>query len=347
MSTNLFKAKCTGELDGCQRCQATLSICTYKETSAQNGRKRRQRSPECVIPRSEILRSEPVKDNPHEPLPGDPKPLLSTNPQPSPDLGAFEVEGAPSDLLPSPRVSHGSSPRLHWHHHSWQDPAWEWLWQSSAELPHVDVIDMLESSLMEGSAPTEGGSMSSELTSLQMPAVSASCKDPSPATCQCLKIMVQLLEDLGPQEAEGGIDRSLKCLERGIVTVTATLDCTGCDICTNQGMLLLTVLQQLDVTIGLMVSAMSPNNGHRVKLGPSIQWQISFGCYEVEDLGLKLWLVLALSMRHICDLEKLLKRIKTNMRLKPTFLRSVIDVEDHIRKACNEIQILQTQVRAP
>ncbi|KAM0809937.1 putative Zn2/Cys6 DNA-binding protein [Seiridium cardinale] len=336
-------AKCTGELDGCQRCQATLSICTYKETSVHHGRKRRQRSQEFDIPEC----SEPIKDHLQVPLLGDSKSLSSMNAQSSPELGAFESGGVPSDLVPSPRVSQGSSPTLHWHHNSWQDPAWEWLWEPSSELPHVDVVDMLESSMIGGSGPTEEGSLSSELTSLQLPAVSASCEASPSATCQCLKIMVQLLEDLGPQETEAGVDRSLKCLGRGIAILANILDCTDCDACTNQGMLLLTVLRQLGVTVGVMVSTISPTNGHQVKLGPSIEWQVSFGCYAVEDLDLKLWLVLALSLRHIYDLEKLLKRIKINMRLKPTFVGSVVDVEDHVRKACNEIQALQTQVRAP
>lgn len=93
------------------------------------------------------------------------------------------------------------------------------------------------------------------------------------STCQCVTMMLKILENMGvqglgtdAQDTGAGLDVILSSLARGMNMTEQVLACSQCNACTENGMLLATIAQQLGTTAASVTTCLPsqehPNESH-------------------------------------------------------------------------------------
>lgn len=132
--------------------------------------------------------------------------------------------------------------------------------EPAAGLSHLHAPRMRSSPAIASVAPK----MTSVSSTSGLPSFSRSTSAPSGepprrsdtgSTCQCVTMMLKILEIMGVQglgtDAQGtgaGLDVILSSLAHGMNMIEQVLACGQCHACTDNGMLLATIAQQLGIT---------------------------------------------------------------------------------------------------
>lgn len=98
-------------------------------------------------------------------------------------------------------------------------------------------------------------------------------------TCQCVTMMLKLLVNMGvqrlgtdAQDTGAGLDVILSSLARGMNMTEQVLACGQCNACTENGMLLATITQQLSTTAANVTTCL-PLQEHPYKSHECTQWR--------------------------------------------------------------------------
>ncbi|KAJ6131752.1 hypothetical protein N7471_006967 [Penicillium samsonianum] len=154
-----------------------------------------------------------------------------------------------------------------------------------------------------------------------------------PSSCRCLSTMAQFLESTGSHGGSGtGIDTLLACLGHGIVTCEHVLACPNCNACTDNSMLLSTLVQQLGVAAKSMADTLlaRDGNGNMESETVTSDTVIRFGSYMIEMPNLRLRLVYNAILLHFSRLRGLLVKIIDDVRPDGVAWRQIISTEQKV-----------------
>ena len=136
------------------------------------------------------------------------------------------------------------------------------------------------------------------------------------STCQCVAMMLKILENMGvqgfgtnAQDTGAGLDVILSSLARGMNMTEQVLTCGKCNACTENGMLLATIAQQLGATSGSVLVS-SNNNDPTRSTSDLLEGTIFFGRYKVDNPEIRLQLMYHALLLHIRQLQEILAYIK-------------------------------------
>ncbi|KAL8705623.1 MAG: hypothetical protein Q9201_001260 [Fulgogasparrea decipioides] len=367
----LTKLKCSGDSDGCERCKATSSTCTYLRTSSsRDGHKRRPRRTSSASTRGPYLGTSPGR------LLGRPNIRMpSINALASPEMGQ---EGPPERSEDVPSTSEAplaDVPKL-------QSTSLDFVWDFPPVDDALDAFDAIDTfGPIQGMFPTDLHESAEDVTLLSpTPQVSAvagwnrstvvqqdvarqmhrrtSAIPPSsqsgpalatlvnggvrkyiPGGCQCQGTMVQLLEDMGEHGHDNGVDSLLMYLGRGVKACEEVLMCPNCEACYKNGMLFATVAQHLSAAATSVASKLSPVAGCKPdRINDVFEGAISLGCYRIEMPKVRFWFVYNTALDHLAALRTLLSRIEKRARPKSGAGELLADAEDKIIKSCCVVQ---------
>lgn len=166
----------------------------------------------------------------------------------------------------------------------------------------------------------------------------------SASSCPCLSTMARFLETMGAEGTGAGADMLLMCVGRGLGTCEEVLECPNCNACTDNGMLLATVVQQLGTLAGSIADrllARSHNNGQE-RGAEILHAGISFGRYRIEIPDLRAQLVYNAVLLHLGRLQVILSRIRDGVRPNSVAWKLLEDSESKVVSSFNIIQQQQS-----
>ncbi|KAK0637388.1 hypothetical protein B0T17DRAFT_521563 [Bombardia bombarda] len=392
------KLKCSGGKDRCARCESTGSTCVYSQSArgGGSGKKRARQGPPFPTQTQEDAAVQPQTPEQSEQSPRchrrQSHHVVST---PAADHQQDDTLSSIDDMvtfsLPmSPEPEHSNTALSQWD----QNVSTELDLSSSAgllaglhdsELYEFDVSAMtcgdsstesaahsVLTSPLSYSPRTGGGTLDFQDLMNDLAAASATSDLSRPATtrpqgvCKCLGSMVQLLEDMGLQRAcaeATGIDGFLMCLRSATYACSDVLACNQCRLCSENSMLLATVVQQMgDICCDMgdllaqekvassrrhSVSGSSSSNNssynvsgssHPSKDGSMLEGAIWFGRYSVETPKMRDSLVHNLIVLHLGDLRALLARLKNEIWKKRGAWKLVAEAEEKAERVYYLVQ---------
>ncbi|POS69273.1 hypothetical protein DHEL01_v212333 [Diaporthe helianthi] len=147
----------------------------------------------------------------------------------------LESPGARSGFIPSTRNFHGSR-------------------------THISPTDAFAVPTLTSESSTSGNLPASKITPTRTG--SGNGVPGTPGSCQCISIMLNMLENNGvqgpgkdPRDAEVGLDDIFSSLARGTNSIEEVLRCGQCNACTENGMLLTTITRQICDTVVSVTTA--------------------------------------------------------------------------------------------
>ncbi|CAI7600602.1 unnamed protein product [Penicillium glandicola] len=153
------------------------------------------------------------------------------------------------------------------------------------------------------------------------------------SSCECINTMAQFLETTGSHGGpDTGIDTLLACLGRGIVTCEHVLACPNCNACTDNSMLLSTLVKQLGVAAKNMADTLLARDWNRNMESEIVTGDtaIQFGNYRIEMPNLRLRLVYNAILLHFTHLRCLLGKIKDGVRPDSVAWRQIISTDQKV-----------------
>ena len=168
--------------------------------------------------------------------------------------------------------------------------------------------------------------------------------------CHCLPDLVELLEQLGPQQVERvGVDIHLLCLRSAVCICNKTISCKTCTACFDNPILLATISQSL-ATIAEHVyhscihlrnhDFSSRNWGEReirwgnYQTGDVLEGAIWLGRYRVESPRLGHTMVCEASAMHLADLQQMLELLRSRLGPSRVAVTQVSKAGDSASRIC-------------
>lgn len=155
----------------------------------------------------------------------------------------LESPGARSGFMPGTRIFHGSR-------------------------THISPTDAFAMPTPTSESSTSGNLPASKTTPIRTG--SGNGVPGTPGSCQCISIMLNMLENNGvqgpgkdPRDTEVGLDDIFSSLACGINSIDQVLGCGQCNACTENGMLLTTITRQLcDTAVSVTTAFPSQERPH-------------------------------------------------------------------------------------
>ena len=344
------KVKCSGDRYGCQRCQATFTICTYRPSIKAADQPSSQRLP--TTPAPDFFSEPPVKrqqtrSNTH--ARSDTEEVLRR----SVDMSQRLPLGDTRDGIWAPTTSSG--PVLHGSFHDWDDfysnncqsldlcP-----YESTNTIPMVPTLpDNHDTSWYSPSTITNDDSPNSLGIHPPTTATSPDSDAPRSRGCSCLRSLADVLEGVSGDENSsldevGCFDDLLVNLRNGIETCKQVLPCKLCCVCTANPMFVVTIFQQLVNTAQSLCHQLVTyqHKGKTTIDGVPPLSDIYVGKYHVQAAALQLRLLFPIVSMHLRDLKQILEIIQADIMQGTKASRTLSAAASVVRKLYRDLQLL-------
>jgi len=353
--------KCSGDMDGCQRCENTNTKCTYRSSARSSDHsKRRQSSTESETP----VRPRPKRQR------------RKAKPDTRPTPGAQEEgPGSPTDTMAEPLSSADltdgfwtpvslSDPTFVDFVHDWDDNQSPSMDMTLADTSSLSLLSPSHSSPQPHSgltnnifltAPPGGDLLDTDLTDYPRGGGGG---------CDCLRALADILErihvsgdgnsngsnDMCDQGGTQHFDDLLGHLRDGIETCMQVLPCNYCSVRTANSTLVVTVVHQLAVmsqdlcrqllahqqTIGRAPAAALVEDCHPHTL--LLSSEVYVGKYHVRSGALYVEFILAIVGAHLEDLRGLIEDLRGDVKKRSRAAKLLGDAADVATRTASELQ---------
>ncbi|KAM5472730.1 hypothetical protein MferCBS49748_001396 [Microsporum ferrugineum] len=350
-----LQLKCSGDKDGCEKCQTASVTCTYRDVSStKDSRKmsKRVRPPNNQLPtpspcqascsnQQQPLSTETDQDPAHS--------MSESEPLNWPYSSSEEFTELPNTILPiqltfpammddHATLGLDTSSEMHGvpeNNHSSVDAEniFDAVFDTQAAYHHTNVPSQ-PARLNENTQETRVGW--SSLPGGNLPSTLGANRSAS-SKCDCIRDVAQLLEVIGVQSTETSADMLLKCVDRGMQVCTEALRCSDCSVRGDNGMFLAVFLQQLVALAHTTADKLLAWDQERNCQGSSGGTHIPIVCidqYRIEMPDFKVSLILHVFF----GLQGLANGIKHILRPNSFAERLVTDCESSIVDTITMIQ---------
>ncbi|KAE8366427.1 hypothetical protein BDV27DRAFT_91947 [Aspergillus caelatus] len=354
------KVKCSGDRYGCQRCQATLTTCTYRSSIKATDQPSSQRRQSTSAPNSSskppAKRQQTRRNTDSRSATGD---ALSRPVDTNQQLPPADTK----DGLWTPITSSG--PVLHEFLHDWDD----------FHSKDSQSLDLLQGESINA-IPMESTLPDSHDTSSYSPSTTASIiDDDSPSSlvihppttvtsvdshtsrsrgCGCIRSLADILERVSGDDGSNldevdHFDDLLVYLRDGVETCKQVLPCKLCCVCTTNPMFVVTIFQQL-ATFAQSLCCQLVMYQHKGKTTSihdvSPLSDIYVGKYHVRAAALHLRLLFPIVSMHIRDLKQILELLQNDIIKGTKAYKSLRAAADVVQTAYSDLQLLVPNVPA-
>ncbi|EFR00427.1 hypothetical protein MGYG_03431 [Nannizzia gypsea CBS 118893] len=360
------KLKCSGEKDGCEKCQTASVTCTYRDISSiKDSRRLSKRVRPCNNQLPTPSSCQASYRSQRQPLDTemDQEPAQSTSdsePLNWPNSSSEEFTELPNTWESSILPFQPTFPTMMDDHATLGLDISNGMHgvlesnQSSTDPENIfDAVLDTQAAYHHTTAPSQPARPNdntqerrtgwSSLLGGNLPTTHSANKSASPPSrCDCLRDVARFLEVIGVESIETRADMLLKCVDRGMQVCREALSCSGCSVRGDNGMFLAVVLQQL-VTLTRTASdkLLAWNHENRNCQGSSSGAHIPIVCidqYRIEVPDFKVSLILHVALLHFFGLQGLANRIKDKLRPNSFAGRLITDCE---RIIVNTIEMIR------
>ncbi|KAM5434829.1 hypothetical protein McanMca71_002382 [Microsporum canis] len=359
-----LQLKCSGDKDGCEKCQAASVTCTYRDVSSTKDS--RKMSKRVRAPNNQLPTPSPCQgscSNQQQPLSTemDQEPAQSTSesePLNWPYSSSEEFTELPNTWMSSILPIQPTSPAMMDDHATLRLDTSSGMHglpesnHSSTDAENIfDAVLDTQTAYRYTNIPSQPARLNentqerragwSSLPGGNLPSALGANRSAS-SKCDCLRDVARFLEVIGVESTETRADMLLKCVDRGMQVCREALRCSDCSVRGDNGMFLAVVLQQL-VTLTRTASdkLLAWNQEQRNCQGSSGGTHIPIVCidqYRIEIPDFKVSLILHVALLHFFGLQGLANGIKHNLRPNSFAERLVTDCESSIVDTITMIQ---------